>query len=45
MVIRLISVSDQLNLEEFHDIFQTVSGWSGEDVFRRWYPKLRTQAA
>jgi hypothetical protein len=29
MVIRLISVSDQLNLEEFHDIFQTVLGWSG----------------
>ena len=30
MVIRLISVSDQLELTEVHEIFQTVLGWSGD---------------
>lgn len=30
MVIRLISVSDQLDLAEFHEVFQTVLGWSGD---------------
>lgn len=30
MVIRLISVSDQLELNEFHEVFQTVLGWSGD---------------
>ena len=30
MVIRLISVSDQMELDEFHEVFQTVLGWSGD---------------
>ena len=30
MVIRLISVSDQLQLPEFHDIFRAVLGWDGD---------------
>jgi hypothetical protein len=29
MVIRLISVSDQLPLPNFHDIFRAILGWSG----------------
>ena len=29
MVIRLISVSDQLQLPDFHDIFRTILGWDG----------------
>ncbi len=30
MVIRLISVSDQLQLPDFHDIFRTILGWDGD---------------
>jgi hypothetical protein len=30
MVIRLISVSDQLQLPEFHDIFRAILGWDGD---------------
>jgi hypothetical protein len=30
MVIRLVSVSDQLPLPEFHDIFRAVLGWGGD---------------
>lgn len=30
MVIRLISVSDQLQLPEFHNVFRAVLGWSGD---------------
>ena len=30
MVIRLISVSDQLQLTEFHDIFRALLGWNGD---------------
>jgi pRiA4b ORF-3-like protein len=30
MVIRLISVSDQLPLPEFHDIFRAILGWNGD---------------
>ena len=30
MVIRLISVSDQLQLLEFHDMFRTILGWNGD---------------
>ena len=30
MVIRLISVSDQLQLPELHDIFRAILGWSGD---------------
>jgi len=30
MVIRLISVSDQLQLPEFHDIFRAILGWNGD---------------
>ena len=29
MVIRLISVSDQLQLADFHDIFRAILGWNG----------------
>jgi hypothetical protein len=29
MVIRLISVSDQLQLPDFHDIFRAILGWDG----------------
>jgi hypothetical protein len=32
MVIRLISVSDQLALPEFHQIFCSLLGWSGNLV-------------
>jgi hypothetical protein len=30
MVIRLISVSDQLQLSDFHAIFRAVLGWDGD---------------
>ena len=30
MVIRLVSVSDQLPLPEFHDIFRAILGWNGD---------------
>src|SRR5579863_713698 len=30
MVIRLISVSDQLQLPEFHDVFRAILGWDGD---------------
>ena len=30
MVIRLISVSDQMKLSEFHEIFAAILGWSGD---------------
>ena len=30
MVIRVVSVSDRMELAEFHDIFRTVLGWSGD---------------
>ena len=30
MVIRVISVSDQMNLPDFNDVFSAVLGWSGE---------------
>jgi hypothetical protein len=30
MVIRLVSVSDQMALPEFHDIFRAILGWSGD---------------
>ena len=30
MVIRLISVSDQLQLPDFHDIFRAIPGWDGD---------------
>jgi hypothetical protein len=30
MVIRLISVSDQLQLPNLHDIFRTILGWNGD---------------
>ncbi len=29
MVIRLVSVSDHLELSEFHDLFRALLGWSG----------------
>ena len=28
MVIRLVSVSDQMELTEFHEVFRAVLGWS-----------------
>jgi hypothetical protein len=30
MVIRLVSVSDQLQLPELHDIFRAILGWDGD---------------
>ena len=30
MVIRLSSVSDQMPLHEFHDVFRTILGWNGD---------------
>ena len=30
MVVRLVSVSDQMPLHEFHDVFRTILGWSGD---------------
>ena len=30
MVIRLFSVSDQMPLLEFHDVFRTILGWNGD---------------
>jgi hypothetical protein len=30
MVIRLVSVSDQMPLREFHDVFRTILGWNGD---------------
>lgn len=32
MVIRVLSVSDQLDLPGFHDAFQIVLGWTGEEA-------------
>jgi Plasmid pRiA4b ORF-3-like protein len=36
MVIRLVSVSDQMELTEFHEVFRTILGWSGnlDYIFR-----------
>ena len=30
MVIRLVSVSDQMPLTEFHDVFRAILGWNGD---------------
>jgi hypothetical protein len=30
MVIRLVSVSDQMPLPEFHDMFRIILGWNGD---------------
>jgi hypothetical protein len=30
MIIRLISVSDHMQLPEFHDVFRAVLGWNGD---------------
>ena len=30
MVIRVVEISDQLRLAEFHDIFRTILGWAGD---------------
>jgi hypothetical protein len=30
MLIRLVSVSDQLRLPEFHDIFRSIFSWDGD---------------
>jgi hypothetical protein len=30
MVIRLVSVSDQMPPPEFHDVFRTILGWNGD---------------
>ena|ERR1017187_2046171 len=30
MVIRLVSVSDQMQLPEFHEIFRAILGWNGD---------------
>lgn len=30
MVIRLISVSDHMQLPEFHDVFRAILGWHGD---------------
>jgi hypothetical protein len=33
MVIRLVSVADQIPLHEFHDVFRTILGWNGDLEF------------
>jgi hypothetical protein len=30
MVIRLVSVSDQMELPEFHEVFRAILGWNGD---------------
>jgi hypothetical protein len=30
MVIRLVSVSDQMQIPDFHDVFCTILGWRGD---------------
>src|SRR3954465_6889898 len=30
MVIRILEISDQLRLAEFHDIFRSILGWNGD---------------
>jgi len=30
MIIRLVSVSDQMQLSDFHDVFRTILGWQGD---------------
>jgi len=30
MVIRLVSVSDQMQLPDFHDVFRAILGWRGD---------------
>src|SRR5580692_408784 len=30
MVIRLVSVADQMPLHQFHDVFRTILGWNGD---------------
>jgi hypothetical protein len=30
MVIRLVSVSDQMPLAEFHDVLRIILGWNGD---------------
>jgi hypothetical protein len=30
MVIRLVSVSDQMQLPDFHDVFRAILGWQGD---------------
>jgi hypothetical protein len=30
MIIRLISVSDHLSIDDFHDVFRAILGWSGD---------------
>ncbi len=30
MLIRLIAVSDHLPIDDFHDVFRAVLGWSGD---------------
>jgi len=30
LVIRLVSVSDQMQLPDFHDVFRTILGWRGD---------------
>lgn len=38
MVIRLISVSDHLPIDDFHDVFRAILGWSGDlgYIIRAW---------
>jgi hypothetical protein len=35
MVIRLVSVSDQMPLHEFHDVFRIILGWNGDLGLKR----------
>ena len=53
MVIRLVAVSDQLQLPEFHDIFRAILGWDGDlgyiirihgQEFNSFRRKTRSQA-
>ena len=40
MVIRVVSVSDRMELAEIHDIFRTILGWSASRSRRVYHPSL-----
>ena len=45
MVIRVVEISDQLRLREFHDIFRTILGWEGDlgHISRRFVKRQSMQ--
>jgi hypothetical protein len=43
MVIRIVEISDQLRLAEFHAIFRTMLGWDGDLGYIIRYPRAGVQ--